>query len=210
MEQRLDEQFETILKLAFVAEFRDSDTSHHLRRVGLVAAAIARQLGCDDEFVAQLQLAAPMHDIGKVGIPDQILLKPSRLTDEERQVMQEHTILGSALLANSLSGMLQIGDSICSTHHERWDGQGYPHGLAGEAIPLAGRIVAVADVYDALTTRRVYKSACSPEEAAETLRADAGTHFDPAVVDAFFAAGDGIRAIYEEYGDEEEADGWVV
>lgn len=203
-----DEHLETILSLAFVAEFRDADTSGHLRRISRLARAVAARLGLPDPEVERIALAAPLHDIGKVAIPDEILLKPGALTAEERIVMQNHTVVGARLLADATTPVLQLGCQVCASHHERWDGRGYPDGLAGEAIPLVGRIVAVVDVYDALVTRRVYKPAQAPEEARATMASESGSHFDPACLQAFFAAEDEVAAIYAELGDDEEQ--WVI
>ncbi len=209
-ERPVDEHLETILRLAFVAEFRDSDTNGHLLRVSELSRLLAEQLGWPAEQAARLAKAAPMHDIGKVAIPDQILLKPGALTHEEREVMQQHTSLGARLLLGSDSPVLTMGEEICRTHHEHWDGHGYPEGLAGDAIPMCGRIVALVDVYDALVTRRVYKPAMSPDEAVETLREAAGAHFDPLVVQAFFDLQDAVARVYEELGDSEDDEQWVV
>ncbi len=182
-----DTYIEILERLGFATEFRDDNTGAHTSRVGEMAGAIARQLALDPKQVWMIRLAAPLHDLGKVGIPDSILLKAGRLSDDEIEQMQRHTLIGQGILAGSRSELLQVAEEIAVSHHERWDGTGYPHGLAGEDIPLSGRIVAVADVFDALTNSRPYKSAWPVWEAIEEIRALSGKHFDPAVVEAFLA-----------------------
>ncbi|MFN7396672.1 MAG: HD-GYP domain-containing protein [bacterium] len=187
-----------IFGLAKLAEFRDTDTGSHLERISVYCGLLARQMApsrafIDDDWVQTLSVASSMHDIGKVGIPDAVLCKPGRLTDDERHVIQRHPGLGHSVLAEVLARnggdvLLQMSDQIAACHHERWDGAGYPSGLAGEAIPLPARIVAVADVYDALTSPRVYKPAMSHAEASGIIGQGSGTQFDPAVVAAFNAA----------------------
>jgi PAS domain S-box-containing protein len=185
-----DARAKTLRRLALAAEYRDDDTFEHTERVGSTAAAIAAQLSLDDEEVKILRLAAPLHDVGKIGIPDSILLKPGKLTAEEFGVMKAHTTLGARLLTGSGSPVLQMATLIAETHHEHWDGNGYPRGCAGEAIPLVGRIVAVADVFDALTHDRPYKSAWPTDRAIAEIKHGAGSHFDPQVVTAFLAIHD--------------------
>lgn len=176
---------EILERLARAAEYRDDDTGEHTRRVGDLSAAIGRVLGCSDEEVELLARAAPLHDIGKIGVPDAILLKPAKLSKEEFEVMRTHTTIGARILSGSDVPLLRLAASIALTHHERWDGGGYPEGLSGEAIPLVGRIVSVADIYDALTHSRPYKPAWSVEEAVAEIRAQAGRQLDPGVVEAF-------------------------
>jgi putative two-component system response regulator len=178
-------RLESLVILASIGEYHDDDTSQHTRRVGRSAARIAEKMGVPDAFVAELREAAPLHDIGKIGVPRAILCKPGVLTEDERAVMQRHARIGAEILACASSPVLRLAGEIASGHHERWDGTGYPDGLAGEDIPLAGRITAVADVFDALTHERPYKSAWDPKQAAAEIRAQAGRHFDPAVVKAF-------------------------
>ncbi|WP_235693030.1 PAS domain S-box protein [Deinococcus aquaedulcis] len=178
-------QLEMLERLARAAEHRDEDTGEHVHRVARAAAGIASQLGLGPETVALLERAAPLHDVGKIGVPDAILLKPGRLTPEEFDIVKTHTTIGASLLDDSRSVLMQAAQTIALTHHERWDGAGYPQGLRGEAIPLLGRIVAVADVYDALTSERPYKRAWTHEAAVAELRAQAGRQFDPQVVAAF-------------------------
>jgi putative two-component system response regulator len=180
-------RFENLRRLALAAEYRDDDTQKHTERVGALARLLGEQLGLSDEFTDQLRHAAPLHDVGKLGVPDAILLKPGRLTDEERLLMQNHTLMGADILAGSNFPVLQLGTEIALTQHERWDGAGYPAGTAGEAIPISGRIVAVADVFDALTHERPYKPAWPLEEAVAEIMAGSATQFDAAVVAAFQA-----------------------
>lgn len=183
--QDLEEaQLETMERLAVAAEYRDDDTGEHAARVGEMAARIARRLGMDEDEVAQLRRAAPLHDVGKIGVSDTILLKPGRLTPEEFDTMKKHTTIGAKILSGSRATCLQMAEVIAETHHERWDGRGYG-GLEGEDIPLYGRIVAVADVFDALTSERPYKSAWTAADALAEIRDQRGRQFDPAVVDAF-------------------------
>jgi PAS domain S-box-containing protein len=176
---------ETLQRLAVAAEYHDEDTSQHTERVGVTAAEIAVQLGLDADEIKLLREAAPLHDVGKLAIPDSILLKPGKLTPQEHEVMQTHAALGARLLSDSSSPVLQMATVIAATHHERWDGTGYPAGLAEKAIPRVGRIVAVADVFDALTHDRPYKSAWPVEQAIAEIQRAAGSQFDPRVVAAF-------------------------
>ena len=182
-----DARAETLQRLAIAAEYRDDETFQHTERVGVSAAEIAERLGRDAEQIRLLREAAPLHDVGKLAIPDSILLKPGKLTAQEWEIMKTHAALGGRLLSGSSSPVLQMAAVIAESHHERWDGTGYPNGLAGEAIPLVGRIVAVADVFDALTHIRPYKSAWSVEDAIAEIRRTAGSHLDPRVVTAFLA-----------------------
>lgn len=179
-------QFETLARLAAASEYRDDDTGQHTRRVGDLAGGLAARLGLPDDIVTFIRLTAPLHDVGKIGIPDAILLKPGRLTEREVAHMQRHTTIGARMLADGACPQLAIAEQIAATHHERFDGTGYPAGLAGDDIPIAGRIVAVADVFDALTHARPYKEAWPLEKAYAELRAQRGRQFDPRVIDAFF------------------------
>lgn len=176
---------EALDALARTAEFRDDDTGQHTQRVGELSEKIARELGEPEDFVAALRLAAPLHDVGKVGLTDAILLKPGKYTDDELETMRWHPIIGAKIFDRSESPLMSLAREIALNHHERWDGSGYPNHISGEAIPLAARIVAVADVYDALTSERPYKRAWTHEEAVEELIAQSGKHFDPRVIDAF-------------------------
>lgn len=186
---------ETIQRLVTACMFRDDETGGHIKRTGLSSALVAQAAGWSTEMVELIQLAAPMHDVGKVGIPDSILRKPGKLTPEEFRVMQQHTVIGADMLSGSLSPVLQMAEQIAHFHHERWDGTGYPNRLAGEDIPKAARILAIIDVYDALTHDRVYRRALPEEQVLQIIEDGRGTHFDPAVTKAFFDALPGIRTV---------------
>jgi putative two-component system response regulator len=207
-----------IFALAKLAESRDTETGRHLERVQCYSRTLAQHLACeskyrpviDREFVRLIYQTSPLHDIGKVAIPDCVLRKPGRLSDDEFAVMKKHVDHGASTLEAALerfpeAQFLKVARDIAATHHERWDGRGYPRGLSGENIPLAGRIVAVADVYDALTSRRCYKEAFTHETARSIIVGDAGSHFDPDIVAAFLRAEDEIIAIRARYNDEEPA-----
>jgi putative two-component system response regulator len=178
-------QIETIERLAAAAEYRDDDTGQHVHRVSQNCARIALALNWPDASIDLLRKASPLHDVGKIGIPDHILLKPGKLTSEEWETMKAHTLIGASILSGSRFPLLQMAEEIALTHHEKWDGTGYSPGLCGEAIPVSGRIVAVADVFDALTHERPYKKAWPVNEAIGEIRSQSGRHFDPAVVEAF-------------------------
>jgi CheY-like chemotaxis protein len=166
-------------------EFRDEDTGAHIERIGRFSTLLAEQVGMELDFCQTLSHAAPLHDVGKVAIPDAILLKPDVLTAEERAIVETHAEEGHRLLRGSSSKILDLAATIALSHHEKWDGSGYPRGAKGEAIPIEGRIVAVADVFDALTSDRVYRSAFTVEEAVEMMLEQRGRHFDPVLLDAF-------------------------
>jgi len=176
---------ETLERLALAAEYRDDDTAQHTKRVGRTAALLARQLGLANDTIEHLRLAAPLHDVGKIGIPDAVWLKPGALSDHERKMLEQHTEIGGRILSGSRSPILRLAEQIARTHHERWDGSGYPAGLAGDAIPLAGRITAVADVFDVLAHPRPHKKAWPLGRAVQEIVDQAGRHFDPEVVAAF-------------------------
>lgn len=171
-------------RLALAAEYRDDDTGEHTQRVGRTSSLIAQELGLPDDEVELMRRAAPLHDVGKIGIPDQILLKPGKLTLAEYEIMKAHTRIGARILSGGRFSLLQAAEEIAITHHERWDGGGYSR-LSAETIPIRGRIVAVADVFDALTHERPYKRAWPEDEAVEEIRQQSGTQFDPRVVGAF-------------------------
>jgi putative two-component system response regulator len=180
-------RFEIADRLALAAEYRDDTTGEHTRRVGRAAAIVAREFGLEDELVELLRRAAPLHDVGKLAIADSILLKHGPLTPVEYEVMKVHATVGSEILGRSRSRLLQVAEEIALTHHERWDGSGYPAGLKGEAIPISGRIVAIVDVFDALTHRRPYKEAWTVGDAVGEIIRLGGSHFDPQLT-AVFAA----------------------
>lgn len=186
---------EISLLLVTISEFRDVDTGAHVRRMGLYAEALARALGWDDTVIEQLRLAAPMHDVGKIAVPDSILLKPGRLSRIEFEEIKRHADVGARILSGADLPLLRLAREIARGHHERWDGTGYPDGLRGEDIPAAARLVAVVDVYDALTNDRVYRDALEESEALELMHAGRGTHFDPHIFDAFVTILPEIRSI---------------
>lgn len=190
---------ETVLRLARAAERRDRATGHHIQRVTSYAVLLAEAIGLDRPAVEAIRYAAPMHDIGKVAIPDRILYKRGSLTPEEWEVMKTHTTIGGEILHGSSSELIQHGETIALTHHERWDGTGYPRGLGGEEIPLFGRITAVVDVFDALTSRRPYKEPFALKESFATLREGRGTQFEERLVDAFLGLRDDVCAIRTQF-----------
>ncbi len=190
---------ETIYRLSVAAEYKDEDTGAHIKRMSLYCAAIARRMGLDEHTVETILYAAPMHDLGKIGIPDRILLKPGKLDAEEWEIMKQHTVIGVDILKGSDAECIRQGEIIARTHHEKWDGSGYPDGLKGTEIPIFGRIAAIADVFDALTSKRPYKEAFSVEQSLAMISAERGSHFDPEVVDAFLDILDEILAIKDRY-----------
>jgi methanogenic corrinoid protein MtbC1 len=191
-------QAETVRRLSMAVEFRDEDTGKHVERIGRFSVLLAEQIGMEGEFCERIRHAAPLHDVGKVAIPDSILLKPGPLTPEERAIVETHTEEGHRLVRGSSSAILDMAATIALSHQEKWDGTGYPRGLKGEAIPIEGRIVAVADVFDALTSDRVYRPAFPVAEAIKMMREERGTHFDPVLLDAFLE-------VLEEHGTEAAA-----
>lgn len=192
---------ETILILSKAAEFRDDETAKHTIRMGRFCETLARLRGLPESLCKTLKIAAPLHDVGKIGISDTILLKPGKLTPEEFEIIKTHCEIGHRILSESTSSILQIGAEIALTHHEKFDGSGYPRGLQGEEIPVIGRIAAVCDVFDALTSERVYKAASTVEEALEIMRAGSGSHFDPQIAGLFFDHIDTILAIKQTLSD---------
>lgn len=198
---------ETLLRLAKAGEYRDEGTGYHVLRIAQYSRVMAQALGLAPSRCEDIELAAPMHDIGKVGIPDRILLKPGRLTGQEFTIMQRHSQIGYEILKDSPSHFLQLGATIALNHHEKFDGSGYPAGLAGRAIPLEARIVAVADVFDALTTERPYKRAWPLPAAIAYVRGLSGSHFDPDCVAAFLDNIDAIEGIFYTLADREGASG---
>lgn len=195
-ELRMREQ-EIIHRLTLAAEYKDPETARHTLRVACYSEAIAREMGLSEQECTDIRLAAPMHDIGKVAMPDKVLLKQGRLTEAEYRQMQAHAQIGSDILSRSHSSLLQLASEIAASHHERWDGQGYPNRLSGDTIPISGRIVCIADNFDALTTERPYKSAWSYDKTVEHILGRAGTQFDPDCVAAFERALPTIREIME-------------
>jgi putative two-component system response regulator len=202
-EQELrNHQEETVRRLSSMAELRDLETGRHLDRMSRYCALIGERLDLPRERVELIRIASPMHDVGKIGIPDNILLKPSTLTLQERKVMQRHTVIGHTILSGSEAELLTLAAMLAWTHHERFDGQGYPRGIAGEEIPLEGRIAAVADVFDALTSDRIYRPAFSVDEAVAMMNRERGAHFDPPVLDCFLDAMERVLQIRVGNGDE--------
>jgi cyclic di-GMP phosphodiesterase len=193
---------EIVLRLISASGFRDDETGAHIRRIGLYASVIAKDMGWDKESVSDIRLAAAMHDVGKIGILDSILLKPGKLTPEEFETMKTHTTIGARLLGSSNIPLLHMAKEIALSHHEKWDGTGYPNGLAREAIPESGRIVALADVYDALVMDRVYRPAIPEPEALNMMTSNRGTYFEPRLFDRFMALLPEIRRIRQEVQDE--------
>jgi putative two-component system response regulator len=218
--QVMQMQEATILAMASLAETRDNETGNHIRRTQAYVAALALRLRdhprfravLSDDNIELLYKSAPLHDIGKVGVPDRILLKPGKLDAEEFELMKLHTVYGrDAILAvekhlGGSNGFLTFAREIAYSHQEKWDGSGYPQGLQGDAIPVSARLMAVADVYDALISRRVYKPAFSHEEAVDIMRQGRGTHFDPDILDAFLQIEEDFRAIAHRYRDDEHDD----
>jgi putative two-component system response regulator len=191
---------DTIYRLSIASEYKDEDTGAHIKRMSLYSAAIARRMGLDEGSIETILYAAPMHDVGKIGIPDRILMKPGKLDPAEWEIMKQHTVIGAKILAGSDAGFIQLGEIIASSHHEKWDGSGYPNQLKGIQISIAGRIVAIADVFDALISKRPYKEPFSLEKSFAIIREGRGNHFDPSVVDAFFAIQEEILTIQDQFG----------
>jgi putative two-component system response regulator len=202
LERIKDASLETIYRLSVASEYRDETTGAHIMRVSRYAAAIARGLGLDASTVESILYAVPMHDLGKIGIPDHILTKPSTLDQSEWETMKLHTIIGAKILEGSKAEYISIAETIALCHHEKWDGSGYPNGLKGKDIPITARIAAIADVFDSLVSRRPYKEPFSLDRAFEIIEKGKGTHFDPDVVAAFFELKEEILAIKENHGDD--------
>jgi putative two-component system response regulator len=194
-------QAETIFRLARLVEFRDEESGHHLQRMSCYCEILARRIGLSEPHSELVRLAGQLHDVGKVATPDSLLRKHGKLTAQEFEVVKEHAVTGYKMLAGSSSEVVRLGASIAHCHHERWDGGGYPRGLVGSEIPREARIAAIADVFDALTSDRVYRAAFPVQSAFELLQAGRGSHFDPDMLDAFVAARDEIEAIRHTYTD---------
>jgi putative two-component system response regulator len=190
---------DTIRRLVIAAEYKDRDTAAHIERIGLYSGLIAARLNLPPADVEIIRHASPMHDVGKIGIPDEVLLSPGKLDASQWKIMKSHTTIGARILHGSPSPLLQAGEVIALSHHERWDGSGYPNGLRGEDIPLAARICAVADVFDALTSNRHYRDALANDTVWEMLQAEKARHFDPATLDVFVASRDEVEAIQKQF-----------
>lgn len=194
---------DTIYCLSRAAEFRDEETGSHIQRMSQYSAAIARKMGLSSTEVDIILYAAPMHDIGKIGIPDSILLKPGKLTPDEWKIMKQHTVIGASIVENSDAEFLKLARIIALTHHEKWDGSGYPKGIEGDKIYIVGRITAIADVFDALACKRPYKEPYGINESLTIIKESSGSHFDPSIVKVFLSIEDEILAIKDKYKDGE-------
>ncbi len=194
-----DSRMEVVHRLVFAAEYKDPETGSHIKRMSHYSERLAAAYGLNEKEREVILLASPMHDIGKIGIPDHILLKPGKLNSEEWTIMKTHTNIGAKILSKSRSSFLRAGQQIAISHHEKWDGTGYPQRLKGEAIPVFGRISALADFFDALTSRRPYKEAWSVESAFAEIRKLRGTQFEPRLVDAFFSVTDELLTIKKRF-----------
>ena len=203
--QLRETRLQVVRRLGRAAEYRDNETGLHIIRMSKVATLVGEAMGMDADQCDLLLNASPMHDIGKIGIPDHILRKPGKLDPDEFETMKRHTTIGAEILAGDDSDLLRMAREIALSHHEKWNGKGYPNGLVGEAIPLTGRVCAVADVFDALTSVRPYKKAWTVEAAVELIRKERGEHFDPAVVDAFLGRLPEIERILRAYAEPGEA-----
>jgi putative two-component system response regulator len=190
---------ETIHRLVVAAEYKDEDTANHIMRMSSYCEILAKSLHITPGDVELVHLASPLHDVGKIGTPDNILFKPGKHTAEEFEIMKQHTVFGGRILNNSTSKLLQAGEVIALSHHEKWDGSGYPKGLAGEDIHLWGRICAVADVFDALSSKRPYKEAFSKEKTLEIMKESRGKHFEPKLIDLFLENLDKVLVVQKEY-----------
>jgi len=203
--QELQEAYlDTIHRLVLAAEYKDEDTGDHIVRMSRYSALIAAKLGLPDSNVQNIRYAAPMHDVGKIGIPDNILMKPAKLTDEEFDFMKTHANIGAGILAKSKAEILRLAWQIAISHHEKWNGRGYPQGFSGDKIPIAGRIVGLADVFDALTSKRPYKVPYPIEVAVDIIKKERGEHFDPDVADIFLENIDEFIKIKKEVGSDED------
>jgi len=194
-------QLETIFRLGRAAEYRDNETGMHIRRMSLFCGGLAKSLGLNQGKCDMIKNSTPMHDVGKIGIPDKILLKPGKLDPDEWEIMKTHATIGAEILSGSKSDILNLAQTIALTHHEKWDGSGYPKGLKGEEIPQVGRIVAICDVFDALTSIRPYKKAWSLDDSLSHLKEHTGHHFDPEMVPLFLDMVPELLEIQEQYAD---------
>ena len=194
---------DTIYRLSMASEYKDQDTGTHIKRMSHYCAAIARRMGLDENTITAILYAAPMHDLGKIGIPDKILAKPGKLDPVEQDIMKLHTIIGAKILSRSDEEFIKLGGTIALSHHEKWDGSGYPNGLKGTAIPISGRIAAIADVFDALTSKRPYKEPISVERSLVIIKSWREIYFDPEIVDIFLGVQDDIFAIKKEFPEDD-------
>jgi len=194
-----------IQRLGRAAEYKDNETGLHVQRVSYYSKIIALAYGYNEQVADELMMAAPMHDLGKIGISDSILLKPGKLTADEYEIMKNHTHIGAEILSNPKSHLIELAHSVAISHHEKWDGTGYPYGLSGENIPIEGRIVALADVFDALTSERPYKKSWSIEDALEHIKEQSGLHFDPYLVILLIQELPKILVIKEQFSEKSEA-----
>lgn len=195
---------DTLRRLGLAAAYKDDGTAAHMARTGALSAFLASKIGLDADKVRLIRLAAPMHDVGKIGIPDSILLKPGALSPEEFEIMKTHTLIGAAILQDSEDELLMVAHAIALCHHERWDGQGYPRGLAGQSIPLVGRLVGLVDAFDAMCSHRPYRDALTVSHACETIQSQIGKHFDPYLADTLLSH---LPAVLEIREDMNEAGG---
>jgi putative two-component system response regulator len=191
---------DSIHRLVMASEFKDEETGDHIIRMGKYSSLISRKLNRSDRFIETIDYAAPMHDVGKIGIPDKILLKPGKLTKEEFEIMKTHSLIGARLLSKSKSRILQMAEEISLNHHEKFNGSGYPNGLSGQNIPISGRIVAIADTFDALTSKRPYKDPYPPEITYDIIKKENGKHFDPKITDLFLENFDEFLEIRQKFG----------
>lgn len=206
-DQLRETEIEALVCLGKAGEYRDANTGDHVLRVGYSSYLLARAAGFSEADAKNLMYASPLHDLGKIGIPDDILLKPGKLTDEEHDAMKRHTRIGAEILKNSQSTVMKMAKTVALSHHEKWDGSGYPQGISGASIPIEGRIVAICDVFDALISSRPYKRGWTDAEATDFLRSNAGTHFDPALVELFLKEIPKIREFSYRLEDHESATG---
>lgn len=202
-EQIYQTQLEVVRRLGRAGEYRDNETGAHVMRMSKSCRLLALKAGLGQDFAQLILEASPMHDVGKIGIPDNILLKPGRLTPEEREIMNTHVEIGVDIIGDFQSPMMDMAREIAATHHEKWDGSGYPRGLKGEDIPISGRIAAISDVFDALTSERPYKKAWSLEATTTYMQDNAGTHFDPRLLGLFFEIIPEVVALREDHPDED-------
>jgi cyclic di-GMP phosphodiesterase len=200
-----DSSLETIFRLSRAAEHKDVETGAHLVRMSRIAGIVAEELGLSKEEQELILYSAPMHDIGKIGVPDHILLKPGQLDSHEWDIMKRHTTYGGEILGDSNKPLIHMAETIALTHHEKWDGSGYPKGLKGEAIPLEGRITAIADVFDALTSKRPYKDSYQNDAALAIIKEGRGIHFDPRIHDAFFARVEDVILVRDSINETEQS-----